>query len=309
MARRKKSRKKKNSPGFVARLFSKIETRHWLSLTRSLGLLLILALLTTGGAKGLQYLEKYVQDVTRQRKVSLKVVLKDPQPRWVNDELAEEICLASGVNCDNFLLDETLTETWAENLRRHPWVKKVHLVRKRYDGMVEIDCELRRPIAKIRRGSQSYFLDAEGIVMPAIPFYRHLVTLKGERSALPRPGEQVRSEPLLAGLGVLVMIRDLDERLSRRDRLWQELQVMDVANFNGRINRLNSYLILYTSNKTPIRWGAPVGEEVVNNEPPAKYKLASLYRTHKKYGSLDEHVYVELRDYRKEKADPRRQPG
>ncbi len=308
MAARKSTRatKKKKSSGWIIRLFGNIDPEYWKKLTRRTSRLLALIIMIAAAVAGLRYLENYVQNITRQRQVQLTLDMANP-PRWAGEELIKQICLSSEVKSDDFLLDEALTEKWAQNLRNNPWVKKVNQVRKRFDGRVVIDCELREPIALVQQRGRAYYVDFDGVVLPQMPIYTHVVKLIGGQSPVPAPGESIQSESLLAGLHVLALIREVDRQLPRQERLWGQLARIDVANHEGRLSKANSHLILYTKNNTEIRWGAAVGRERPYYEAPVKYKLARLYQAFKNFGSLDEYSYVELRDLRKEKTDPLRQ--
>ncbi|MBN1764959.1 MAG: hypothetical protein JW860_06845 [Sedimentisphaerales bacterium] len=309
MARKKKAKiHKKTSPGIFKRIFGTID-RERSSAFKSIVLkMFCLAVFLGGAALGLDFLEGYVRAINAGRDVELTVELAH-RPGWASDELVEQICLSSGVRSDDSLLDDSLVREWAVNLSHNPWIKRVNTIRKRYDGRVVIDCELRKPIAALEQAGMTYYLDPEGVILPEVGLYEHLVILKGHQGLIPAPGQAIRSQALLAGLEVLILIKEVDGQLPAHERLWSELAVLDVGNFEGRQNQMEPHLKFYTQNKTEIRWGAAVGREVPYYEPPAKFKLASLYQAFKKFGSLDEYNYVELRDLRKERCDPLRQNG
>jgi len=295
----------------ITRIFHLLSPQQWAYLAKRLGLLILIGGVIAGLGVGFRYLEEYVVKISQQRKVQLSIVLVDP-PGWVSEQLREEICLSSGVKSDDPLLDKDLAAKWADNLAGNPWVSQVNKVHKRYDGRVEIDCELRRPIARVVKSGKEYYLDQEGVVLPKVhpdDFAEHLVELTGDVMALPKPGDAVTSPSLLAGIQVLAMIREVDEQLPMKDRLWTQLARLDVSNYEGRVNQAESHLTLYTKNDTPAYWGAAVGRSLPYYEAPAKYKLATLYRAYKQYGSLDVYSHVELRDLRKEKEDPLKQQG
>lgn len=243
-------------------------------------------------------LERYVEHAARTRDVQLTASMQNP-PRWASDELVREILLSSGIHHDDFLLDKELTMRWAQNLSRNPWVKKVNRVRKLYSGEVRFDCELRRPVAMLRQGFSVRYVDAEGVVLPeatlVVP-YGHVIKLRGSVAALPQPGESIRDDALIAGIQVLAWIRGADEQLKPEERLWSELAVLDVSNYNGRVDLSVSHLTLYTNNSTEVRWGAAVGRSVPYGEASAKCKINTLYRKHRLAGSLELFPYVELRD-------------
>jgi len=306
MAKSKK-KPKNQSPGRFKRAVSALFGSGGSFFRRAVYLCLFVAA-TVGAVIGFGRMEDYVRKITLERQVQLKVVMKS-QPTWAGDELIEQVCLSSGIRSDDFLLQGNLTSQWMQNLRKNAWVKNVRGVRKYYDGTVEIDCQLREPIAMLKHGDDVRYVDAEGVILSAMPVSRHLVQLRDKDSvtSLRQPGESVGSQSLMAGLAVLSLIREMDEHLPRGDRLWHELALLDVSNYEGHVDYAKAHLTLFTKNQTEIRWGAAIERELPYNEAPWKYKLASLYRAYKQEGTLDAYSYVDLREWRKEKSDPLRQ--
>ncbi|MBN1846470.1 MAG: hypothetical protein JW810_12345 [Sedimentisphaerales bacterium] len=308
--RRKSTRKRKApSPGLGRRWREFCRSDFVSALGPKLGRLVLLGLLVAATAAGFGYLERYVRQVTRDRAVALKVELQDP-PKWAGQELISQICLATGIRRNDDLTDKSLVQRWQKNLLGNPWVKDIRLLRKRYDGLLQIDCELRQPIASIREGSALYYVDAEGVVLPSVPLEGsagHLVRLQGADFADLRPGSVIQEPAVQAGIDVLAQIRRTDEKLTWQDRIWQELAVMDVSNYEGRLSQVDSHLVMYTTNHTEIRWGAALGRSRPYYEAPMAVKLENLYRSYKRFQSLGAYEFVDLRYLRKEKADPLRQ--
>ena len=154
-----------------------------------------------------------------------------------------------------------------------------------------------------------YYLDLDGVVLPRVRLGgtgEHLVRLRGWSLGVPAPGERINSPAVLAGLELLAMFRKVDEDLDWEERLWEELAVLDVSNFEGRISNADAHLVVYTTNDTEILWGAQVGRSRVLYEAPYKEKLRRLYQHKKGEGSLGAYERIDLRPIRKEKADPLR---
>ena len=98
----------------------------------------------------------------------------DP-PRWASRELIENVCLSTGISQDDDFSDPEMVKSWNDNLEKNPWVKKINSLRKRYDGLLKIDCELRQPIASIQVNPKlCYYVDVEGVVLPA---FEHTVAV------------------------------------------------------------------------------------------------------------------------------------
>ena len=265
----------------------------------------VLVVLVTAVVGGMSVLENYVHQITRDRDVQLTIQLKDP-PAWLSSEMIEDICLSCGIHRDDFLLDGHLPPIWAENLKKNPWVQHVKTIHKHYDGRVELDCQIRRPIAEILQNGERFFIDLEGVVLPDAAVQGHVVRLLGVAKGLPEPGEMVTSAALIGGLEILQLILQVDEKLNRTDWLWDELAALDVSNYEGKINPDKSHLTLYTTGQTPIFWGAALGRTIAYHEASQKDKLTTLYRHHRQAGSLDRYRYIDLRNFRKEKSDPLR---
>jgi len=307
--KRKKSvgRKKSHSFGLVSLMANWLNSEWMQWCQRRTGLVVVLLIMAGVVVFGFEQLEGYVANVTRQRQVALTIKLKDP-PQWISEQLIEEICFSTGINRDDDLLDESLTKQWAMNLSQNPWIKRVNKIHKQFDGLVVLDCDLRRPLAKVQRNNQTVYIDFEGVVLPYSPTYGHLVALRGHPAPLPKPGQSITAAPLIAGIEVLQQILSVDEKLSAQDRLWQELASIDVSNYQGRRDASRPHLVLYTHGQTEIRWGAPIGDYLPYYEASDILKLTTLYREFKQTGSLDHYQYIELRNHRKEKADPLKQP-
>ena len=308
--KRKKTTKKTVGPVLTERFGQIWQSEHLGWMKKKLGILILLVLLAVVVGFGFSFLERYVQQVNRSRQVKLKVKLND-RPRWASDELVREVCLSTGIRQDDDFYDPELVKSWNANLAKNPWVKKIHRLRKSYDGLLEIDCELRQPIASIQADSELCYVDVEGVVLSAVPLdgpAGHLVRLQGGNPKTIQPGMHLSSKSLLAGIEVLAEIRKTDNQLPREDQLWSELAVMDVSNHEGHIDSGDSHLVIYTTDNTEIRWGAAKNRERPYYEAPLVTKLKHLYRSHKRFNSLSHYEFVDLRYQRKEKADPLRRP-
>ncbi len=306
--KRKKTNKKTAGPGLAERIGQIWQSQHVGWMKKKLGIVVLLAILAMVIGFGFSFLERYVQQVNRERQVKWKVELEDP-PRWASHDLIRQVCLSTKIRQDVDFSDPELVKTWNANLAQNPWVKKINSLRKRYDGLLKIDCELRQPIAYILVNPKlCYYVDVEGMVLPAVPLegWMHLVRLQGDTPKTIQPGMSFTSKPLLAGIEVLTEIRKTDEQMPREDQLWSELKVMDVSNFEERIAKGESQLVIYTTDDTEIRWGAAKNRERPYFEAPLVTKLIHLYRSHKRYNTLNRYEFVDLRYLRKEKADPLR---
>jgi hypothetical protein len=60
--------------------------------------------------------------------------------------------------------------------------------------------------------------------------------------------------------------------------LWRDIARVSVKNFDGRANRLQPHIMLYSSRNVPIRWGTRLGNETAMVEPSPEHKLEMLFR-------------------------------
>jgi len=296
--------KRQKDGNWLSRLIGEINPERKSLVFRILGKTMLLLIFGGAVVSAFYYMERYVEDITRKRQVGLTVEYPNP-PKWASPQLIEEICLSSGIRSDDFLLDKDLTAKWSENLAQNPWVKKVRQVHKSYTGLVKIDCELRQPVASVQGSGKVYYLDEEGVILPMVKLvepYGHVIALRGVTSSLPKVGQKATGADLAAGLQVLTMIRQVDQKLPWQEQLWGDLAVLDVNNYAGRVNKMESHLTLMTKNNTPIYWGVDVDRTMSFYEAPVKVKLENLYR-HALARPLDQYTSIDLRSMRKEKAD------
>jgi len=89
----------------------------------------------------------------------------------------------------------------------------------------------------------------------------------------------------------------MDESVTPEKPLLNEIDSIDMSNFNGRQHNSQPHIILYTKDNTEIIWGAEFGTWQRHLEATDGEKLAKLYGYYKEYGSLSGGAkYINLRD-------------
>jgi hypothetical protein len=266
--------------------------------------LTVFLVLILGGGVGYSFLRKYVDQRLTFPTDAPQVVLKN-RPVWMSDFLAEQIVNLVRPSTGLSTFDQQpLIDTY-DLLKHNPWVKDVHQVRRVYrkkpGDTIEIDCEYRAPIALVRYGDVYALVDAEGIKLPElfnasqlpqIMFGRNgqinIRVIEGVLRAPPDPGHKWISEDLSAGLEMV--------RLLYGKPFAEQLQLVRVNNYHGRVDSKEAWLVLLTRDQTEVRWGRPPSASDAFAEVPWHQKLANMERIMEKYHRIDAgHSAVDLR--------------
>jgi hypothetical protein len=178
------------------------------------------------------------------------------------------------------------------------WLRQVE-VQVTHDT-IRISGHWRKPLALIKRGLQSFYVDEELVVMDFVPMPSlPIVMVKGLSIAAkpPLPGDIWQGDDLAATVALLASLQKMDKLISPDKPLLEEIDRIDVSNFNGRQNNRFPHIVLYTKDNTEIIWGAEIGTWQRHLEATDEEKLAKLYAYYKEYGSLSGGVkYINLRD-------------
>ena len=246
-----------------------------------------------GGGVSLYFAERYVKSAKPAETGPLELV---NVPEWVSSELKAKICDAAGGK--TFRLDEEAAQTVAENLASVAWLNNVKI--QTTHERVLIEAEWRKPLALVKSGSQSFYVDAELVVLDFVPMPNlPIVRIEGlsATTRVPPPGEVWQNDDLAAAVTILAKLDQMDKSVTPDKPLLYEIDRIDVSNFNGRKNSRFPHIVLYTKDDTEIIWGAEFGTWQRYLETTDEEKLAKLYTYYKEYGSLSGGVkYINLRD-------------
>lgn len=237
------------------------------------------------------FAEKYIKSSRPVETGTLELV---DVPQWASDELKEKICDASGSKI--FTLDEEASAMVAENLASIAWLDDIKI--QTTNKLVLVKARWRKPMAIVKSGSQDFYVDNELVVLDFVPMPDlPLVKIEGLSSRIPSPGEVWQSDDLNAAVTILVKLDQMDKSVSPGKPLLNEIDRIDVSNFNGRKNNRLPHIVLYAKDNTEIIWGAEFGTWQRYLETTDEEKLAKLYTYFKEHGSLSGEVkYINLRD-------------
>ena len=224
-----------------------------------------------------------------------KVFLKD-RPAWMSDFLADQIMKTAEPIGLHSAYDRQLLVDTAAALRSDPWIRRVIQVRRVYDqgpaDTLEIDCEYRAPVALVGWDDFYWLVDGEGIKLPEQYTGEELSKIifgpdgkpnvriiQGAQHAPPESGKRWAGDDLAAGL-------ELARLLSGRDYA-DQIRLIDVSNFNGRLDPSAAQIVLVTQFNTQIRWGRPPSARDSFVEVPASTKLDALANIFRQTGRVD----------------------
>jgi hypothetical protein len=241
----------------------------------------------------LYFAERYVKSAKPAETGPMELV---NVPEWVSGELKAKIYDAAGGK--TFRLDEEVAQMVAENLAPVAWLDNIK-IRTTHERLL-IEARWRKPLALVKSGLQSFYVDDELVVLDFVPIPNlPIVRIKGlsVTTRVPPPGEVWQSDDLAAAVTILAKLDQMDKSVTPDKPLLYEIDRIDISNFNGRENSRFPHIVLYTKDDTEIIWGAEFGTWQRYLETTDEEKLAKLYGYYKEYGSLSGGVkYINLRD-------------
>jgi len=261
------------------------------SLTSILKVLTVVCVFAAVGA-AFYFAEKYVGSTTPIETGPL--VLQDV-PEWVSAELKTKILAEAGYK--NLELNEKAAQLVAESLASVGWLDKVK-VQTTHESII-IKGQWRKPLALVKSGLNKFYVDAELVVLDFVPMPNlPIVQIKGVSvTKTPAVGQVLESQDIAAAVTVLAALSQMDKSVTPDRPLLEEIDSIDISNFNGRQNRHRPHIVLYAKDNTEIIWGAEFGTWQKHLEATDEEKLSKLYSYYKEYGSLlGGAKYINLRD-------------
>ncbi|MHC4574467.1 MAG: hypothetical protein ACYS76_10110 [Planctomycetota bacterium] len=259
--------------------------------------LVIVSLLVSVGI-GFSFLDRYVK---ANALVSGKIGRLEMVgvPDWLNERLKEKIYAAATGDGEDLTLDEDAAQSVWDNLARDvAWLDNIKV--QTTPESIRVSALWRKPLALVTFGLWKFYIDAQLVVLDYVPISSLPIV---EVTGLPRvpqnpvPGTAWQRDDLAAAIAVLDRLDRMDKLVSPDKPLLQEIDSIDVSNFEGRQSLRAPHIRLYTKDNTEIIWGAECGRWQRHLEATDEQKLARLYSYYKEYGSLQGGAkYISLRD-------------
>ena len=302
--KKKKRSKRKDSDSFVTGL----------KVTLSI---MFLTILVAGGAIGLIYMDRYVNNTVKEETEDGSLEIKEgplkliDYPAWLSQDWVDKLIATAGGK--RFPLDQGWAQKVATRLATLSWLDNVQV--QTTPEYLTVKADYRRPVGLVRSGRKGkVYLDADMTVLDFIPVTSiPVVEIKGLASTkVPKPGQKWLADDAAAAIELLDLLymadlhfqqergSDTTSSLAKKipeKPLLNEIECIDVSNFAARKSRSAPNIVLNVVDGTKVYWGAAWGQANIYFEADEKDKLARLYQFFMDHSNTLGGVakYIELR--------------
>lgn len=298
--RRKRKKNKTKRISFKSGIFKKRKKQrvNWFGPSLIIILKVSAVICVIGGiVVGLMSLEKYVKETVPTTDVYLELA---DVPLWASDELKQKVHAAAIGKGGSGLGEDIVLSVYRNIEESVPWLADVKV--RPAHNILRVEGRWRKPVGLVKFGNIKFYVDAERVVLDFVPLPDlPIVEIKGlpPITRMPPPGEIWQRDDLDAAVVILDQLDHMDKTLTPDKPLLNEIDRIDVSNFNGRQNSRYAHIVLYSKDNSQIIWGAELGKWQQNLESTDQEKLASLYGYYKDYGTLSGGArYINLCDPR-----------
>lgn len=232
-------------------------------------------------------MDKYVKNKVSIRAKRAALELVDVPP-WVNNALKEKVYIAALSSGENFKLDEDAAKMVQENIAAQvAWMENVQV--QITHNSFRIRGKWRKPLAIIKAGGNKFYVDSELTVLDFVPMRKlPIVTVRGIPYLAKElsPGEALELEDLAAAVAIIENLDRMDKLVCPRKPLLNEIESIDVSNYNGRVSNRFPHIVFFSRDNTQIIWGAELDNWQKYLEATDEEKLAKLYSFYKEHKSL-----------------------
>jgi cell division septal protein FtsQ len=213
----------------------------------------------------------------------------------VSDHFSDAIKHIATLDKQYGMYENNLTQKIADVYGGIVLVKKVDAIKRVFPNQLNIKLVLRKPIAIVKNGGNTYLVDDECVLLPKEYYklqnteYESPCIQSNKLARLPLYGSKWNDKGVAAGVELVKFLR-----ANNIHNLFKIVAV-DVSNVCKRRFTGKSDIILWTENNTQIRWGcSPLCKEP--NELSDEEKLQNLLSIAKIEGTnLKQMEYVDVR--------------
>ncbi len=216
-------------------------------------------------------------------------------PSWMNEHFSDDIKNIATLDERYGMYESNLTQKIADVYRGIVLVKKVDSIQRVFPNRLSIKLVLRKPIAIVKNGNNTYLVDDECVLLPKEYYqlqnagYDSPCIQSNKLARLPLYGSKWNDKGVEAGIELVKFLR-----VNNIQNLFKIVAV-DVSNVCKRRFTGKSDIVLWTENNTQIRWGC---SSLCNepNELSNEDKLQNLLSIARIEGTnLKQMEYVDVR--------------
>ncbi|MBI5360146.1 MAG: hypothetical protein HZA48_06135 [Planctomycetes bacterium] len=191
---------------------------------------------------------------TEEFNINLGTMKLSVQPDWASAWYNSTIELPPPSEEEICIFNKDIVETVAKHYEANPWVEKVDCVEKVFPDKLRVRLTLRKPVAVVEKSGWYYLVDAEETRLPGQyaqeeTFQIGLSAIVRVNEPLPEPGQKWTGDGVKSGIAVLQALKDngFNEML--------KIYAVDVENIGGKMNPLQSEIVVWADNMVPVMWG------------------------------------------------------
>lgn len=211
-------------------------------------------------------------------------ILVTNRPEWMGFDIRAQVFHDPGLQQNLSVMDPDLTERVSDAFALHPWVAKVHRVRKQHPAKVVVDLKYYEPVLMVHSANLIIPVDVEGNQLPQwdIPLNEALRYPRLDRGDLPTPRGLVGDpwgDPRVVGAAQIAAV--LGERW--KSYCLERIEpILDPASNQAA----NTIYELHTRGGSIVEWGRAPGVDIPG-EPTTEEKLAYLDKEIAAYKTLE----------------------
>ncbi len=216
-------------------------------------------------------------------------------PDWATDEFINEINNIQGLKKKYNIFEKDLTKRIEDAYENSPLISKVCYIERELPNRLNMEFELRRPVAIVKKKRNKYLTDKDCVRLPD-KFYKYpeegddpIYIIARNSVKVPEYGEKWNDKSIIDGINLLNYLKH-----NKVDKLLK-ITSIDVSKIGGRRKDGKIDVALWTKDGAKIKWGCSTSSGHVN-ELSNYEKLQNLLSVAMEEGAdLNKMEYVDVR--------------